>query len=184
MNRERFWALIQETHPSSGGRAGAQLLARLRELPLGRINTADPDKPLPFDALVEELLASRDACCQHAARLAARLRELPPAEIAAFQDVRDDLLAESSIDGPPPGTSHPTIHGRPCSGRRWSAVRLARTGTSTMPGRCSAVTLGSRRSLARTSMLDSHGLGLMPLVRAQVWSKTHLRLRRSAFRGR
>src|SRR6266545_4042679 len=51
MNRERFWALIQETHPSSGGRAGAQLLARLREL--------------------------------------------PRAEIAAFQDVRDDLLAES-----------------------------------------------------------------------------------------
>jgi hypothetical protein len=96
MNRERFWALIQETHPSSGGRAGAQLLARLRELPLGRINTADPDKPRPFDALVEELLASRDACCQHAARLAARLRELPPAEIAAFQDVRDDLLAESN----------------------------------------------------------------------------------------
>ena len=125
MNRERFWALIQETHPSSGGRAGAQLLARLRELPLGRINTADPDKPLPFDALVEELLASRDACCQHAARLAARLRELPPAEIAAFQDVRDDLLAESSIDGT-------------CGVRHTSSMAAAPTMVSTTSARGSS----------------------------------------------
>jgi uncharacterized protein DUF4240 len=95
MDREKFWALIQETRASSGGLARAQLLAGIRKLPPGRISIGGPEKFPSFDALIERLMDGSEACCQHAARLAARLRELPPAEIAAFDHIRDDLLAES-----------------------------------------------------------------------------------------
>jgi hypothetical protein len=93
VDRERLWALIEETRDNVGDQLGEPAAVGLDHSTPGSITTAGGQ--LAFPALVQDLLDSGKDCCRQAARLAVRLHELPAAEIAAFYDGVQELELES-----------------------------------------------------------------------------------------
>lgn len=100
MERDQFWALIEEARveePRDDSDRAVRLLDSLQKLPSRRSSTAltpGPGEPSRLEEWVAAALRGK-ACCRHAARLAARLCELPPSDIVAFGRIHHQLQADA-----------------------------------------------------------------------------------------
>ena len=100
MERDQFWALIEETRDEEtrdDNDRAVRLLGRLQELPSRRTSMASTPaagEPSRLKEWVEAALCGK-ACCRHAARLAVRLCELPPSQIVAFGRIHQQLRADA-----------------------------------------------------------------------------------------